>query len=81
MTANGKGWERKIARAQFLGRAPHDATWLLWGIIVGQLVMALCVWQLHVQPPVVIRNVGVAIAGLVLPALMAFLYSAWSDPD
>ena len=76
----GKNWERKIARAQFLGRAPHDATWLLWGIIGAQLVMAVCVWQLHVQPPVVIRNLGVAIAGLVLPALMAFLYSAWSDP-
>ncbi len=52
----------------------------LWGIIAGQLVMALCVWQLHVQPPVIIRNVGVFLAGLVLPALMAFLYSAWSDP-
>ncbi len=42
--------------------------------------MALCVWQLHVQPPVIIRNIGVAIAGLALPALMAFLYSAWNDP-
>ncbi len=77
---NSKGWEQKIARTQFLGRAPHDATWLLWGIIIAQLIMALCVWRLHIQPPVVIRNVGVAIAGLVLPALMAFLYSAWSDP-
>jgi len=75
-----KNWQRTIARAQFLGRAPHDATWLLWGIIVGQLVMALCVWQLHLQPPVVIRNLGVFLAGLALPALMAFLYSAWSDP-
>jgi len=36
-----KNWERAIARAQFLGRAPHDATWLLWGIIAGQLIMAL----------------------------------------
>ncbi len=75
-----KNWERGIARARFLGRAPHDATWLLWGIIGGQLAMALCVWQLHLQPPVVIRNLGVFLAGLVLPALMAFLYSAWSDP-
>ena len=76
----GKNWQQTIARVQFLGRAPHDATWLLWAIIVGQLVMAVCVWQLHVQPPVVIRNVGVFIAGLALPALMAFLYAAWSDP-
>ena len=75
-----KKWQQTIARVQFLGRAPHDATWLLWAIIVGQLVMAVCVWQLHVQPPVIIRNAGVFIAGLVLPALMAFLYSAWSDP-
>ena len=76
----GKNWRRTISRVQFLGRAPHDATWLLWGIIGAQLVMAVCVWQLHVQPPVVIRNIGVLIAGLVLPAMMAFLYSAWSDP-
>jgi len=43
--------------------------------------MALCVWRLHVQPPVVIRNVGVAIAGLALPAIMGWLYAAWNDPS
>ena len=75
----GQDWEQKIARAQFLGGASHDATWLLWGIIIAQLVVALCAWRLHIQPPVVIRNIGVFIIGLVLPALMAFLYSAWSD--
>ena len=75
-----KGWEQKIARAQFVGRAPHDATWLLWGTILAQLVTALCVWQLRVQPPVLIRNIGIAIAGLALPTVMAFLYSAWNDP-
>ena len=77
--AGGK-WQRQIARVQFLGRAPHDAIWLLWLIIVGQLVMAACVWQLDVQPPVIVRNVGIALAGLALPALAAFLYAAWSNP-
>jgi hypothetical protein len=77
---NGKKWPPQIARVQFLARAPHDATWLLWIIIVGQLVMAVCVWQLHIQPPVLIRNIGIALVGLLLPALAAFLYSAWSDP-
>ncbi len=77
---NSKNWERTIARTQFLARAPHDATWLLWAIILGQLAMAFCVWQFHVQPPVVIRNIGIALAGLALPTLMAFLYSAWNDP-
>ena len=76
----GKNWARQITRVQFLARAPHDATWLLWVIIGGQLVMAVCVWQLHIQPPVLVRNIGIALAGLVLPALAAFLYSAWSDP-
>jgi len=76
----GQGWEQKIARVQFLARAPHDATWLLWAIITGQLIMAVCVWQLRVQPPVVIRDIGVALIGLALPAMMAWLYSAWSDP-
>ena len=77
---SGQDWEQKIARAEFVGRAPHDATWLLWGIILAQLVAALCVWQFHVQPPVVIRNAGILVAGLLLPTLMAFLYSAWNDP-
>jgi hypothetical protein len=75
----GQGWEQKIARTQFLARAPHDATWLLWAIVTGQLIMAGCVWQLHIQPPVVIRNIGVALIGLALPAMAAWLYSAWSD--
>jgi len=73
-------WERKIARVQFLGKASHDATWLLWGIIIAQLVVVLCAWRLELQVPLVIRNVGVLIVGLALPALMAFLYAAWSDP-
>ena len=76
----GQGWDQKIARTQFLARAPHDATWLLWAIITGQLIMAVCVWQLRIQPPVVIRNIGVALIGLALPAMVAWLYAAWSDP-
>ena len=75
----GKNWQRQLARVQFLARLPHDATWLLWAIVVGQVIMALCVWRLHVEPPVVIRNAGIGIAGLALPALMGFLYSAWND--
>jgi hypothetical protein len=75
-----KGWQRKIARVQFLARAPHDAVWLLWLIVIGQLVMAVCVWQLRIQPPPLVRNAGVALTGLVLPAAAAFLYAAWSDP-
>jgi hypothetical protein len=78
--ADDKRWERGIARVQFLARAPHDAVWLLWLIVIGQLVMAVCVWQLHIQPPPLVRNVGIALAGLVLPVLAAFLYAAWSDP-
>jgi hypothetical protein len=74
------GWERTVARARFLSRAPLDAGWLLWGIVVAQAGVVLCVWQLHWQPPVVIRNVGIALAGLALPVLMGFLYSAWNDP-
>ena len=77
--AGGK-WQRQIARVQFLARAPHDAIWLLWVIIVGQLVMAVCVWQLGLQRRRSSSNVGIALAGLVLPALAAFLYAAWSNP-
>ena len=77
----GTGWEKKIARVQFLAGVPHDAAWLLWGVVSGQVIMALCVWQLHVTPPVVIRNAGVGVAGLALPALMGFLYAAWNDPS
>lgn len=75
-----KGWEKEIARKQFLATVPNDAAWLLWLIVGGQLVMALCVWRLHVQPPVLIRNLGIGIAGLALPVLMGFLAAAWNDP-
>lgn len=77
----GEAWEKKIARVQFLARVPHDATWLLWAIVSGQVIMALCVWQLHVQPPVIIRNLGVALTGLALPTIMGFLYAGWNDPS
>jgi CHAT domain-containing protein len=73
-------WERNVARARFLTRAPHDAAWLLWGIVLAELAMAVCVWRFQLQPPVVVRNGGLALAGLALPSLMAFLYSAWRDP-
>ena len=76
----GRNWQRQIARVQFLASAPHGASWLLWTLIGGQIVMAVCVWQLHMEPPVLVRNIGIALAGLVLPALAAFLYAAWSDP-
>jgi hypothetical protein len=78
---SGEDWEKRIARKRFLAGVPHDAVWLLWLIIVGQLVMALCVWRLHVQPPLLIRNLGLGIAGLALPALMGFLAAAWNDPS
>ena len=78
--ADDESWQKKIARVQFLAGVPHDAVWLLWLIVIGQLVMAVCVWRLHIQPPPLIRNAGVTLAGLVLPALTAFLYAAWSDP-
>ena len=73
-------WVEKIARARMLGSAPHDLGWLLWGIIVLQLAAALWTWQLHKEPPLFISNAGIAIAGLLLPTLMGFLYAAWSDP-
>ncbi|HEY7430934.1 MAG TPA: hypothetical protein VH641_09390 [Streptosporangiaceae bacterium] len=78
---DGRKWQRRIARVQFLARAPHDAAWLLWTIVLGQLIMAVCVWQLGLQPSPFVRTVGIALAGLALPALAAFLYAAWSDPS
>jgi hypothetical protein len=75
-----QNWERTVARTQFLARVPLDASWLLWGVIAAQAGVALCAWQLHWEPPVGVRNLGLSIAGLALPALMGFLYSAWSDP-
>jgi hypothetical protein len=76
--ANQK-WRRRMARTQFLAGAPHDAVWLLWTIVAGQLIMAWAVWHLHLDPPLAVRDAGIVLAGLALPALMAYLYSAWSD--
>ena len=75
-----QSWEQKVARTRLLAGVSLEAGWLLWGIIVAQVAVVLGVWQLHWQAPVVIRNIGVSLAGLVLPALMGFLYAAWNDP-
>jgi hypothetical protein len=79
--ATDDSWARKIARAHWLGRAPHSTAWLLWGIIVLQLVAILCTWQVHWDPPAAIRNIGTFVAVTLLTPLMAYLYSAWSRRD
>src|SRR5260370_19327724 len=75
-----QNWERTVARTRFLARVPLDASWLLWVVIAAQAGGALCAWQLHWQQPVVIRNIGTGLAGLVLPALIALLYSSRDEP-
>jgi len=79
--AEGRGWERTIARARWLGRAPHDAGWFLWGVILLQLAVAFCIWQFRWNPPLYLRNAGTVVAAGLLTPLMAYLYSAWSRPD
>jgi hypothetical protein len=73
-------WERNVARAQLRGSTLLNAGWLLWGIIIAQLVVILCAWQLHRQPSTFIASVGVGIATLALPARLGFLYAKWRDP-
>jgi len=70
-------WEREVARAQLRGSTLLNAGWLLWGIIITQLVVILCAWQFHWQLSAFISSVGIAIASLTLPARMSFLYSRW----
>lgn len=74
-------WQRAIARARWLGRAPHDAAWLLWGIVLLQLAVAIGTWQFQWNPPLYLRNIGTAVAAGLLTPLIAYLYSAWSRPD
>ena len=78
---NKRIWVPTIARARWLGQAPHDAGWLLWGVIVLQLAVAFCTWQFRWNPPLYLRNAGTVIAAGLLTPLIAFLYSAWSRPD
>ncbi len=75
------GWERTVARAQFLSRAPLERRLAAVGHhrragrrSAVRLAAALAAAGGHPQH----RNRG--LAGLVLPVLMAFLYAAWNDP-
>jgi hypothetical protein len=74
------GWRKKAARGELEGGLSHRASWLLWGIVVFQVAMAISVWRFQPHPPVFISNAGIALAGLALPALMGFLLAAWNDP-
>jgi hypothetical protein len=75
------GWRKSAARGQFVGGLAHRASWLLWGIVVFQLAMAVCVWHFEPQVPAFFRNAGVLLAGLTLPALAGWLWAGWNDPD
>ena len=75
-----RGWEKNAARGELVGGLAHRASWLLWGLVVFQVAMAVSVWQYQPQPPVFIRNAGVVLAGVALPALMGFLLAGWRDP-
>lgn len=79
--AGGTGWARAVARKRRLATAPHEAVWLLYGIVVLQVVLTLGVWRLHWQAPTPIRYAGTVIGGLLVPALMATLRSAWSNTN
>jgi hypothetical protein len=73
------GWERGLARGLFLGRVAHDAPWLLWGVAVFQLATGLAEWRWKLVPPVAVRDAGMVLAAFIVPALMAYVRSAWSD--
>lgn len=73
-------WEQAVARIHLRGRRLLDAGWLLWAIIIGQLIMVWFSWQLHILPPVVIAVTGVGIASLVLPIKMRAFLSLWRVP-
>ena len=75
-----RGWRKTAARGELVGGLAHRASWLLWGLVVFQLAMAVSVWRYQPQPPVFVRNAGVVLAGLALPALMGFVLAAWRDP-
>lgn len=77
--AGGTGWGRGIARKRRLATAPHDGVWLLYGIAVLQVALALGAWRLHWQAPAPIRYVGTVLGGLLVPALMATLRGAWGN--
>jgi hypothetical protein len=76
-----RGWRKNAADGQFMGGLAHRASWLLWGIVVFQLAMAVCVWHFQPQAPAFLRNAGILLAGLTLPALAGWLWAGWNDPD
>ncbi len=73
-------WERNVARAQVRGRMLLNAGWLIWGIIIAQLVMILCTWWFHWQLSAFLSKAGIVVATLALPARIGFLFTKWRDP-
>jgi hypothetical protein len=79
--ARNKGWGRGVRRWRLIGGAARLAAVLVWLIVVFQLAMGLSQWAWPFIPPLFFRHVGTVLAGLILPVLMGFIWSAWSNPS
>lgn len=77
--ARNQGWERGVARWLFFGRSARHAASLVWLIVVFQLAIGLLEWKGLFTPTPVVRHAGAVLAQLILPVLMGFIASAWSN--
>jgi hypothetical protein len=77
--AKNQGWERGVARWLFFGRSARHAASLVWLIVIFQLAIGLLEWKGLFTPSAVVRHAGAVLAQLILPVLMGFIASAWSN--
>ena len=77
--AKNQGWERGVARWLFFGRSARHAASLVWLIVIFQLAIGLLEWKGLFTPIAVVRHAGAVLAQLILPVLMGFIASAWSN--
>jgi hypothetical protein len=79
--AKNKGWSKAVERWLVIGSAARRAAVALpWLIVIFQLAIGLWEWARPFTPPYFLRHAGTALAALVLPVLVAFLWSAWGNP-
>jgi hypothetical protein len=71
-------WEIVVARARIRGSALLHAGWLLWMIIIAQIVTITVAWRSHAIPQAIITT-GLAAAILALAKRRRSLPSRWQD--
>jgi hypothetical protein len=80
---DGERWPRRIARAQRIGKATHDAAWLLWILALSEIAAAVVTVTLHpsIAPDRWYGKAAIALAAALPLFLIGLLRAGWGQQD